>query len=159
MPTLEQVTDWGDDFDREYPEELADRLRWFVERLGVLPERVLRLLGLSRERAQEVVQGGIDWKAAVAEASEEAAWWAERTLAGALRLYRYDWRALRERIRRPADREFEVVQPGGTPVPASGLPSDQREEVLLLLACQEMSQAREALLAYLSQPANAAACS
>jgi hypothetical protein len=154
MPTLEQVTDWGDDFEREYPEEVADRLRWFVDRLGVPPERLLRLLGLPRERAQELAKGDVNWEAIVAEVGEEAAWWAESTIGAALVRYQYNWRALKEHLSRPVDREFEVVRPGGESVPVGRLPADQREEVLLLLAAQNTPQALEALIAYLSQPAN-----
>jgi hypothetical protein len=152
MPTEEQVDYWADDFEREYPEELPDRLRWFVEQLGVRKDHLLRLLGLPPERVRELASRDINWEAVVAEVGEASAWWAESAIDVPLRLYHYDWRGLKERLSRPVGREFEVMLPGGETVPASRLPADRREEILLLLASQDTEQAWQALIAYLSQP-------
>jgi hypothetical protein len=153
MPTLEQVRKWADDFEREYPEDLAGRLRWFVNRLGVRQERLLRLAGLSRKDAVDLAAGGgVDWSWVVQHVGEEAAWWAESAIGQALVLYQYNSHALRERLGRPVDKEFDLVQPGGRVVPLSCLPPDEREEALLTLATQDGPQSVQALIAYLSQP-------
>src|SRR5690348_12585777 len=78
MDIVEQREQWAADFEREYPEELPDRLRWFTERLGIPPYRLLRLMGLSRAEAEELAKRPVDWDAVVARYSEESGWWAER---------------------------------------------------------------------------------
>src|SRR5579885_846516 len=113
MPTWEQVRKWAADFEQVYPEELPDRLRWFVESLGVSPTHLLRLMGVPREEAERLAEGGVDWRWAVKYFGEEPAWWAESTISQALVAYQYDWLALKERLARPLDQEFEVAEPGG----------------------------------------------
>jgi hypothetical protein len=155
MPTFEQVRRWADDFEQEYPEDLAARLRWFVNQLGVRPEHLLRMMGMSRQRIEAMVEdlaeNSLDWSWVINEVGEESAWWAESPIGQALVLYQYDWRALKERLSRPVDKEFEVVQPGGCVVPLSRLSAAQREEALLTLAAQEGSRSVTALIAFLSQ--------
>jgi hypothetical protein len=153
MPTLEQVRKWADDFEREYPEELDDRLDWFVDQLGVRQEQLLRLMGIPRKDIADLTaRGVVDWSGVVQRVGEDAAWWAESALRRTLVLYQYDWKALKERLRRPVDEEFELVQVGGRVVPLSRMPADQREEALLTLAAQDGPQSVTALIAYLSHP-------
>jgi hypothetical protein len=152
MPTIEQARKWAADFERAYPEELPDRLRWFVESLGVRPNHLLRLMGAPREQVQLLAEGAIDWRWAVRQFGEGSAWWAESAIRQAIVLYQYDWRALKGRLSRPVDREFEVAAPGGHGVALRDLPADRREEALLGLIAQDGPQSSSALVAYLSQP-------
>src|SRR5579884_3571513 len=111
MPTIEQVRKWAADFERAYPEELPDRLRWFVESLGVSPKHLLRLMGVPREEIEQLTASDVDWRWAVQYFGEAPAWWAENAIRQALVHYQYDWRALKDRLSRPVDEEFEVAEP------------------------------------------------
>jgi hypothetical protein len=109
MPTIEQVRKWAADFEQAYPEELPDRLRWFVEALGVSPNHLLRLMGVPRDEVERLAKGGVDWRWAVKHFGEERAGWAESVIGQAIVLYQYDWRALKDRLTRPVDKEFELA--------------------------------------------------
>ena len=154
MPTIEQVRAWAADFERSYPEELPDRLRWFVEDLGVRPGPLLRLMGASREEAEQLADGGVDWDWAVNHFGEESAWWAESVIGQALVHYQYDWKALRDRLARPLDKELDMDVPelGGRFTPLRSLPPDRREDVLLGQVAQGGPGSTLALIAYLCQP-------
>jgi hypothetical protein len=151
MPTLEQTRAWAADFERVYPESLPDRLRWFVSELGISQNHVLRLMGVPREQVEQLAEGSVDWDWVVKQFGEGPAWWAESTIRQALVFYQYDWRAFKERLSRPVDKEFEVTEPGGRSSPLGSLPADRREEVLLVLVAQGGPQSTSALIAYLSQ--------
>jgi hypothetical protein len=152
MPTIEQTRAWADDFERSYPEELPDRLRWFVQELGVSQSHLLRLMGVSRDEVERLAEGGVDWGWAVKHFGERPAWWADSVIRQAIVLYQYDWRALKDRLSRPVDREFELAEPGGRFTALGDLPADRREEALLVLIAQDGPQSASALIAYLSQP-------
>jgi hypothetical protein len=152
MPTSEQLRAWADDFERVYPEEWADRLRWFVEELGVSQSHLLRLMGVSREEVERLADRQVDWGWAVEHFGEEPAIWAESTIAQALVRFRYDWRGLKDRLSRPVDEEFELAQPGGRYLALRDWPPDRLEEALLVLIAQDGPQSTSALIAYLSQP-------
>ena len=51
MPTQEQLRRWTEEFEREYPESLPDRLKWWADVLGIDRIRLFRLLGLSGSEA------------------------------------------------------------------------------------------------------------
>ena len=113
MPTIEQARAWAADFEGSYPEELPDRLRWFVEDLGVGQNHLLRLMGVPRDEVERLAEGGVDWSWVVQHFGEERAWWAESVIRQAIVLYQCDWLALKDRLSRPMGEEFEVAQPGG----------------------------------------------
>ncbi len=155
MDIVEQRREWAADFEREYPEELPDRLRWFTERLGICPYHLLRLMGLSREEAQEVGKDCVNWGAVIARYSEESAWWAADRVRDLLRDSRWNWRALRDQLRQPIDRPLRVLRPGGWEVSPYELPPEERETVLLTLIAA--GSASSYLLAYLTAPGDPAA--
>jgi hypothetical protein len=154
MPTIEQVRKWVADFESVYPEELPDRLRWFVESLGVSPKRLLRLMGVPRDQSERLAERGVDWARAVEQFGEEPAWWAESAIRQAIVFYQYDWQALKERLARPLDSDygFEVPEPGGRFTALADLPAGRWEDVLLDRIAQGGLQATMPLVAYLSQP-------
>jgi hypothetical protein len=151
MPIIEQVRKWAADFEQAYPEELPDRLRWFVEDLGVSQNHLLRLMGVPRDEVERLAEGGVDWGWAVKHFGEGPAWWAESLIRQALVSYQYDWLALKERLAHPLDKEFEVAVPGGRVTALGSLPADRREDILLGHIAQGGPQATLALIAYLSQ--------
>ena len=156
MDVVEQRQQWAADFEREYPEELPDRLRWLVERLGIRPYHLLRLMGLSRPEAEELAKGPVDWDAVVAKYTEESGWWAEGTVMDLLSRYHLDWHALRERLHQPPDRTLRFYRPGGWAVSPDELPPEEREPVLLALIAEGGPRSSAALLAYLLQSADSA---
>src|SRR5947209_3756599 len=152
MPTIEQARKWAADFEQAYPEELPDRLRWFVKNLGVGPNHLLRLMGVPRGEVGRLAEAGVDWGWAVEHFGEGPAWWAESLIRQAIVSYQYDWHALQERLAHPLDTEFEVAEPGGHVAALGSLPPDRREDVLLGHIAQGGPQATLALIAYLSLP-------
>jgi hypothetical protein len=155
MPSIEQIRNWADDFEKAYPEELPERLRWFVEVLGVGQNHLLRLMGVVREEVERLAEGGLDWRWAVKQFGEDRAWWAESVIRQAIVFYHYDWPALKERLARPLDKEFEVALPGGQFATLGSLPAERRESILLDQVAGGGPQATLALIAYLSQPESA----
>jgi hypothetical protein len=152
MDIVEQREQWSADFDREYPEELPDRLRWFTDRLGIRPYHLLRLMGLSRPEAEELARRPVNWDAVIAQYSEESAWWAEGKVMALLAGCHFNWHALRERLRQPLDRASRVLRPGGWDISPDELPPEERETVLLTLIAAEGGGWSPHLLAYLAQP-------
>jgi hypothetical protein len=157
MDIVEQREQWAAEFEREYPEELPDRLRWFTERLGIQPYHLLRLMGLSRPEAEALAKGPLDWDAVIARYSEESAWWAEGTVMNLLSYYHFDWHALRERLHQPPDRSMRIYRPGGWAVSPDELPREERESILLTLIAEGGPRSSAAALAYLLHPAGPAA--
>jgi hypothetical protein len=156
MPTIEQLRKWATDFEQAYPEELPDRLRWFVEELGAGQNHLLRLMGVPQNEAVRLSEGRVDWHRAVEHVGEEAGWWAESLIRQAIVVYQYDWRALKERLTRPLDKEFEVAELGGRFTTLGSLPPDRRDDILLNQIAQGGPQVTLALVAYLSQPESVA---
>jgi hypothetical protein len=152
MPTIEVVRKWASDFERVYPEELPDRLRWFVTDLGVSQSHLLRLMGVPRDEVERLADVSVDWPRAVQQFGEGAAWWAESSIRQILVSYLYDWRALKERLSQPLDKEYEVAEPGGRTTALGSLPPDRREDILLSHITLGGPQTSLALIAYLSQP-------
>jgi hypothetical protein len=72
----------AEQFDTEYPEELADRLAWLERRLRVSRGRILRLMGVSDADGQS-------WKQ-IAQAHEAQAERAEHLLTHYLSYFDYD---------------------------------------------------------------------
>jgi hypothetical protein len=151
MDIVEQREQWAADFEREFPEELPDRLRWFTDRLGIRPYHLLRLMGLSRAEAEELARGPVDWDAVIARYSEESAYWAAGRVLSLLHHPPRDWRALRDQLRQPIDRPLRVLRPGGWEVSPYELPPEERETVLLTLIAAGYASSSY-LLAYLTAP-------
>jgi hypothetical protein len=156
MDIVEQREQWSADFDRELPEELPDRLRWFTDKLGIRPYHLLRLMGLSRPEAEELARGPVDWDAVIARYSEESAYYAEGRVMNLLQDAHWNWRALRDQLRQPIDRPLRVLRPGGWGVSPYELPLEERETVLLTLIAADCASSSY-LLAYLTAPNAAAA--
>jgi hypothetical protein len=111
------------------------------------------LLGLSREEVKGLIAAGVDWEAVVEQVGEQAAWWAERTVARAIHMFRFDWRALKEELVRPVRHpEFLAPLPGARFVPLNTLPPEKAEDILLTLIADGGPSAYLALLAYLRLP-------
>ncbi len=152
MPTIERVRAWAADFERSYPEELPDRLQWFVQELGVSQNHLLRLMGVPPDELEQLAEGAVDWRWAVEHFGEGPACWAESVIGQVIVLYHYDWRALKDRLSRPLEKEFEyeVAEPGGRFTPLGSLPPDRREDILLSHIARGGPDATLALIAYLS---------
>ena len=151
MDILEQREQWSADFDRECPEEMTDRLRWFTDRLGIRPYHLLRLVGLSRQEAEELAKAPVDWDAVIASYSEESVWWAAGRVMSLLRDARWNWRAVRDQLHQPTGRPLRVLRPGGWEISPYELPPEERETVLLTLIAAGYGSSSY-LLAYLCAP-------
>jgi hypothetical protein len=160
MATTEQIEQWLSEFDEEYPEELPQRFQWLVDRLGISPRHVLRLMGLSPDDVSQLISNGeVDWSAAISQASEESAWLTESLIVHLLSRFHYDWKALHQSLRQPPPRELEVPLLGGKMVSISRLDPRKREDALLSMIAQDGPYAHQAFMTYLAQAATAPACS
>jgi hypothetical protein len=149
MPTAEQVAKWADDFEEGYPEVLADRLRWFHDRMGVGQDRLLRLIGIPPAEVKELAEGrGVDWKW-VAEQYGDGASWAEEMLLQAVAFFDYNWEGLRDHIRQPLRAEYEIGQPGKL-VPLRKLRPAQQDNALLTLIAEGSPRVIPVLIVFLS---------
>jgi hypothetical protein len=151
MSTREKLDHLVDDFERDYPDDSPQSLAWYVDRLRVRPESLLRLLGLP---ADEVCRLGetrpVDWADAIRLAGEEAAYFVEDILERALARSHYDWETLREEIRRAPEREIEIPLLGNKAIVINQLPPDERDAALLQLIAQGSPAWKQALLTYLA---------
>src|SRR5262249_7323310 len=111
-----------------------------------------RLLGLSRQEASRLSAGEVNWAVVVEQVGEEAAWWADSTLRSLVGRFRYDWRALKERLAQPIEEEYWVSLPGGREVLPGSLSAEELEANLLPLIAQGGLGIDLPLLAYLSPP-------
>ena len=93
-------------------------------------------MGMSREQADNLVDGGVDWKWAVQEVGEESAWWAESMICQAIALYHFDWESLREELRGQSAGGFLLARPDGKAVSLSTLLPEEQENALLTLVAQ-----------------------
>src|SRR5258708_4704714 len=108
MPTSEQIADWAAAHSRVYPDELPDRLEWFVREIGVSPERLLLLMGRPAEEAKRLAAQGVDWERVIAE-DHYGAKWAEECLMAVLREHHYNRQAMAERLRHPETDDWLVT--------------------------------------------------
>jgi hypothetical protein len=150
MPTADQVAKWADDFEEAYPEALAERLRWFHEKMEIGQDRLLRLVGLPPAEVKELDEGGcVDWSR-VAEEYGEGAAWAEEMILQAVAFFNYNWEGLRDHIREPVRAEYRVGLPGGKSVPLAELTPAEQEKLLLARIAEGNERAVAALIVFLS---------
>jgi hypothetical protein len=152
MDVVEQREQWRAAFEREYPEELPDRLRWFTDRLGIQPYHLLRLMGLPRAEAEQLAKGPVERAAVIDRYGEESAWWVENKVGYLVTREHDNWHAVREQLRQPSPPGFRVPRPGGWEILPQDLPPEERETVLLTMIADRNSGSFLPLLAYLSQP-------
>ncbi len=123
------------DFVASYPESLPSRLAWLEEHLRIDRVRFLRLLGLSPEEIEDNLHAS--WET-ITERWEYWARWIEELLRQLVALFGYDWRALADLIRPPAE---------------IGVRPTRREEILLARIAEGGPGVRRALIEYLMQTA------
>jgi hypothetical protein len=153
MSTVKNKPPEGVGFSHEYPEDVGERLAWFVRELGVGEGRLVSLLGLDPAAVPELPSGEVDWQA-VARNHKEEACWAEATLYDALAVFDYDIQAMRQSLGGSAARDYPIPSPGGVPVAASKLSPTERDRTLLTLVAAGGPVGRQALIAYLAQAGN-----
>ena len=93
MPTQKMARELADAFEKAYPADLPERLRWWCRVLGIDRVRFLRMMGMSANEAKE--KSSQDWKTIL----QDHDWldrgrWVEGKLHELLSLFDYDWRAL-----------------------------------------------------------------
>src|SRR4051812_5061421 len=98
MPTQEEVARLAADFEAQYPEDLASRLRWWVRVVGIDRTRLFLLLGLTQIRAVRASLSDLDEVVAHQGSRAEMV---DEILAQLLASFDYDVHALRTALRRP----------------------------------------------------------
>jgi hypothetical protein len=154
MPTEEQLRRRTADFEREYPESLADRIQWWAHVLGIDRIRLFGLLGLSGSEAARTPLTALP---RVVDAQEDRAELVDEMLGQLLASFDYDLRAFRTALHQPGGPATEDQRPGkrrpGGVVPLPYTPGPQaRRGMLLNQVVAGGPFAQRALLAYLSEP-------
>ena len=98
MPTQDQVRQMVAEFEREYPESLSDRLKWWARVLGIDRIRLFRLLGLSRAEAARTPLTALPQ---VVASHEDRAEMVDEMLGQLLASFDYDLPAFRTAAHRP----------------------------------------------------------
>jgi hypothetical protein len=100
MDVYRKTTRLARQFEKDYPPELAQRLRWWGRALGIDRVRLLRMMGMSarqasqaKDRALQDILRDSEW--------EQKAWVLEGNLVRLLSLFGFDQHALAERIHLP----------------------------------------------------------
>ena len=154
MPTQEQLRRRTEDFERESPESLSDRLRWWTQILGIDRIRLFRLLGLSGSEAARTPLAALP---RVVDAQEHRAEIVDDMLGQLLASFDYDLEAFRDALHQPASPDSEEGRPGkrrpraDLPLPYTPGPQARRG-ILLNLIVAGGPFALRALQAYLSEP-------
>jgi hypothetical protein len=154
MPTQDQVRRLAADFEREYPESLTDRLKWWAHVLGIDRIRLFQLLGLSGPEAARTPLTALP---RVVDAQEDRAEMVDEMLGQLLASFDYDLHALRTALHRPvgpgSEEKRRVKRQPGIVVPLPYTPGPQaRSGILLNEIVAGGPSAPRALLAYLSEP-------
>jgi hypothetical protein len=156
MPTQEQLRRWTEDFEREYPESLSDRLKWWAHVLGIDRIRLFRLLGLSGSEAARTPLTALP---RVVEAQVDRAEMVDDMLGQLLASFDYDLHALSAALHQPVDPTPKEKEKGrikrrpGDVVPLPYTPGPQaRRGILLNQIVAGGPFALRALQAYLSEP-------
>jgi hypothetical protein len=153
MPTQEQLRHYVDEFERQYPESLSDRIQWWARVLDVDHTRLFRLLGLSGPEAARTPRTALP---RVVESHEEQAEYVDDMLGLLLASFDYDLSALRSAMHRPPDSASGEMHEGtrqpdeDTPLPYTPSPR-VRDGILLNMIAAGGSVALSALQAYLSE--------
>jgi hypothetical protein len=142
MPTQEQAHRLGAEFERQYPESLSDRLKWWVQVLDIDRIRLFRLLGLS---GREAARTPLTALSQVVEPHEDQAEILDDMLVQLLAEFDYDLQALCTAVHNPE------VPPSQEQLPYKPSPQARRG-ILLNMIVSGGPLALRALLAYLSEP-------
>ena len=153
MPTQEQLRRRTEDFERDYPEPLSDRLKWWARVLGIDRIRLFRLLGLSGSEAARTPLTALP---RVVDAQEDRAEMVDEMLGQLLASFDYDLQALRAALHPPAGPAPEGKRLGkrqpGVVAPLPYTPSPQvRRGILLNQIVAGGPFALRSLQAYLSE--------
>jgi hypothetical protein len=156
MPTLKQVQRQVAEFEREYPESLIDRLKWWVSVLGIDRIRLFRLMGLSGfEAARTPLTALPD----VVNSHEDRAEIVDEMLVRLLASFDYDLAALHAALHSPIGPSSEKRRRGarrpGVVVPLPYIPRPEaRTGILLNEIVAGGPSALPALMAYLHDAGN-----
>ena len=151
MPTQEQVQRLVAEFESQYPETLADRLKWWAHAVGIDRIRLLRLLGVSGGEAARTPQSAL---ARIVEANKDRAEMVDEMLGQLLASFDYDLPAFRQALHaplEPAAEEKQRVKRRPGPVVALPYAPRARGAILLNEIVAGGPSALPALLAYLNE--------
>jgi hypothetical protein len=150
MPTQEQLERSVADFERQYPDSLADRVKWWADVLGIDRTRLFRLLGLSGPGAARTPLAALPQ---VVESHEERAEMIDDMLGQLLASFDYDLPAFSAALRSPAPEEkSRVARRPGEIVPLPYTPGPHvRSGILLNEIVAGGPFALRALLAYIRE--------
>jgi hypothetical protein len=153
MPTRDQLSQRVAEFERQYPESLSDRLKWWAHVLGIDRIRLFRLLGLPGAEAVRTPQAALHQ---VVDSHEDRAEIVDEMLGQLLASFDYDLPALRTALHRPlgdaSEEKRRVTRQPGVIVPLPYTPGPQaRSGILLNEIVAGGPSALPALLAYLSE--------
>jgi hypothetical protein len=141
-------------FDAAYPKKLSSRLNWWSKALGIGRARLLRMLGMSKQEAEE--HKDEDLKEILKSSNWEAnAQLLEGGLHRLLALFHYDWHSLAERIHRlvaPSEQEepSRVSRRKGEVKQLRYAPNGDADDLLILRMAEGGPQSLSAVLAYLA---------
>src|SRR5947209_2625195 len=114
MPTQDQLRRRLANFERKYPDSLAERLAWWAKVLGIDSIRLFRLLGLSDQEASQTPKSALPQ---VVEAHQDRAEFVDDLLNQLLASFDYDLPAFSEALHRPVGPAHEVSHQPGVAVP------------------------------------------
>jgi hypothetical protein len=95
MPTQAQLRRMVEDFERDYPNSLPERLKWWSRELGIEKVRLFRLLGMSATEAKRTPWAAL--KRAVSERKDRAEQ-VDEMLGQILASYDYNLAAMKEAL-------------------------------------------------------------
>jgi hypothetical protein len=153
MPTQDHVQRLVAEFERQYPESLIDRLKWWARVLGIDRIRLFRLLGLSGPEAARTPLTALPQ---VVDSHEDRAEMVDEMLGQLLASFDYDLPAFRAALHSPvgpvSTEKRRVIRRPGVIVPLPYTPRPQaRSGILLNEIVAGGPSALPALLAYLRE--------
>lgn len=154
MPSHEKARELALEFEKAYPEALAERLEWWCHVLGIDRPRLLRMMGMSAAEVRR--QRDASWEDLFKKKEwEENAWWVEGKLHDLLALFDYDWKALSERLHHGTDTSREeqtkVQRKKGDITKLQYIPSNDGTETLLNQLAKGGPDSFSALITYLGR--------
>lgn len=151
MPTQEHVERLVAEFERQYPESLSDRLKWWAHVVGIDRIRLFRLLGVP---GGEAARTPVSALARIVKANEDRAEMVDELLGQLLASFDYDLPAFRQALHAPlkpaAEEEQRVTRRPGSVVALAYTPR-ARSGILLNEIVAGGPSALPALLAYLRE--------
>jgi hypothetical protein len=153
MATQDQVLQMVADFERDHPEPLSDRLKWWTHVLGIDRVRLFRLLGLSGREAANTPLRAL---AKVVASHEDRAEMVDEMLGHLLASFDYDFTAFRSALHGPVaaapKEKRRITRRADLVVPLPYVPRPQsRSGILLNQIVAGGPFALPALMAYLRE--------